>query len=752
VREFKKFTDLRLNKFRRNRYTMKGKFSSMWRVAVALVLVASLSLVAAPVSAATAVGQPVVTVSPTTQGLTGQYTIEFTVTTDLATSEYILIDFTSNAAADIPAYTAFESGDVTVNGYMVPSANFADIAADADQDTEDDNDLKFKTPVDLAAGATVTVVFEKTAGIQNPSAAASCTLYVSTTSDTTWTQSKAYIISGYMGKGVNLYTDKDVFVNSYETIQEAENACSTGYTIRVEPGTYDEDITINDATKITLESTDGPDSTIIVGEMNIADAADNFTLGGAEGKGFTFNGDTTNTELITLQSDADNVTISHNVFETRTGMTATECILVSNTCTGLKVTENSFTLHNKWDMGIATDPAYEVSNFTITNNTFTGCGNTVDHSGIELKQCSIQTTSTTISGNTFTDFYTGLMIGSDQTGGGMVCPSGTTGKLNIKGNTFDSCRYGLDIVNAKAATDTVQNLIIVGNTFSNCTYYGIDIDYGSYPEGTDYLEPGDFTVQFNNFSGNSLYGLYNNKTEAVDVSLNWWGDATGPSGAGPGSGDAITTYVTPYSPFLGASVSAADYTSSASSLHRQSTVGVDVTSSDSATAIGVANYTSNPQGTTTGFTALDFFDVYALASTWTGDLVTIKLYNDGVTSSSKAYFWSDAEGTWVECYDSGASSGFVWVKVREYSALYPERVPVLTDLTNLPFAISSEEEAATKGDFDSDEDIDLADFVEFAAAYGSSTGDANYDAIGDFDDSGDIGLADFVEFAAAYGA
>jgi len=50
-----------------------------------------------------------------------------------------------------------------------------------------------------------------------------------------------------------------------------------------------------------------------------------------------------------------------------------------------------------------------------------------------------------------------------------------------------------------------------------------------------------------------------------------------------------------------------------------------------------------------------------------------------------------------------------------------------------------------------DGDIDLADFVEFAAAYSSSTGDANYDVAGDFDDDGNIGLADFVEFAAVYG-
>ena len=667
---------------------MKGKIAKVFGVGLALTLVLSLSLVmAAPVSAATAVSTPTVTVSPTTQGLNAKYTIEFNVTTDLAETEYIIVDFTSNADAEIPVYGTFESSDVTVNGHMVPSADFSD--------PSDVVAVKFLTPVDIAAGGSVTVIFEKVAGISNPAAAASCTLTVCTESDTTATTSAAYIISGYSGKGVNLYNASGVFVNSYETITAAEAAAAASYTIEVEPGTYDEDVTINAAAGITLESRDGPGTTIILGEMTIAGAADNFTVGGAEGKGFTFNGDTTNTELISVSPDADpdadNVTISYNVFESRTGMTTTEAIFVVNTCTGLTVTENSFTLHNLYDMGIATHPSHLVSRFTITNNTFTGAGNTVDHSGIELKQFTIASTDTTISGNTFSDFYVGLMIGSDQAGAGMVTGADGTGVLNIKGNTFDECRYGLDIVNALADADDEQNLVVVGNTFSNCTY-GAAIDYGPCPEGTDYLEPADFTVKFNNFSGNSLYALYNNKNEAVDVGLNYWGDTTGPSGAGSGSGDAISTYVTPYIPCLGASISAADYTPSASTLHRQTTVGVDVTSSDTATTIGVAHYTSNPQGTPE-FTPVDggYFDVYATATTWTGDLVTIKLYADGVTSSSKAYFWNDGEGKWVECYDSGASSGYVWVKVREYSATYPDRVPVLTDLVNLPFAIGGEE-------------------------------------------------------------
>ncbi|GAI12678.1 unnamed protein product, partial [marine sediment metagenome] len=56
-----------------------------------------------------------------------------------------------------------------------------------------------------------------------------------------------------------------------------------------------------------------------------------------------------------------------------------------------------------------------------------------------------------------------------------------------------------------------------------------------------------------------------------------------------------------------------------------------------------------------------------------------------------------------------------------------------------------------KGDFDGDGDIDIFDFAYFADAYGSETGDPNYNAIGDFDDDGDIDIFDFAYFADVYG-
>ena len=56
-----------------------------------------------------------------------------------------------------------------------------------------------------------------------------------------------------------------------------------------------------------------------------------------------------------------------------------------------------------------------------------------------------------------------------------------------------------------------------------------------------------------------------------------------------------------------------------------------------------------------------------------------------------------------------------------------------------------------KGDFNGDGDIDIFDFVMFAAAYGSELGDDNYNPAGDFNDDGDIDIFDFVLFAAVYG-
>ncbi|MGA8850032.1 MAG: right-handed parallel beta-helix repeat-containing protein [Dehalococcoidia bacterium] len=83
---------------------------------------------------------------------------------------------------------------------------------------------------------------------------------------------------------------------------------------------------------------------------------------------------------------------------------------------------------------------------------------------------------------------------------------------------------------------------ILRNNILNNRGKGSGIDLGTTALGN--------IIHCNNIEGNLPYGVYNeNVDEMVDATSNWWGDASGPSGAGPGSGDAVSENVN-YSSWL----------------------------------------------------------------------------------------------------------------------------------------------------------------------------------------------------------
>ena len=87
-----------------------------------------------------------------------------------------------------------------------------------------------------------------------------------------------------------------------------------------------------------------------------------------------------------------------------------------------------------------------------------------------------------------------------------------------------------------------SNITVTGNTLKN-NGYGVNV-------GALAITAGE-TVQVhqNNITGNSVFGVNNDSTGAVDATNNWWGAANGPGPVGPGSGDKVSIGVT-FKPWL----------------------------------------------------------------------------------------------------------------------------------------------------------------------------------------------------------
>lgn len=58
-------------------------------------------------------------------------------------------------------------------------------------------------------------------------------------------------------------------------------------------------------------------------------------------------------------------------------------------------------------------------------------------------------------------------------------------------------------------------------------------------------------IHYTNITGNTGYGVFNDdpSNNIIDAEYNWWGDPSGPGGAGPGTGDSVSQYVD-YDPWL----------------------------------------------------------------------------------------------------------------------------------------------------------------------------------------------------------
>ena len=375
----------------------------------------------------------------------------------------------------------------------------------------------------------------------------------------------------------------------YDTmeIQRAVDGVSADGIVDVDAGTYQEQVVI--AKNLELLGTGTPKILSVDSPRGykVAESSKTFepivfmyggTLGGDTVTGgdqisVTFDGfDVDGNDRSTASGVRPTAVLARNTLGTLSGNTIHNMHVGSNETFGilvygasdLQITDNSVTEYARGgiaisgDNGAAPDPTASVRN----NNVFgpandhsviwapngiqvgygaTGIveGNTVTGNGWPGSAWSgtgiliVDTSSVEVRGNTVQE--------NEQAIGVVDFPeaiygpawSGVVSYISILDNTVNNNSWGLAIANEATGID------VMGNSFSNIEGDAVDVYTYSGAESTP---PRSVTVSGNSIELAGGDGLWVGSavTEEVTAVRNWWGDVSGPSGDGPGSGQTVS--------------------------------------------------------------------------------------------------------------------------------------------------------------------------------------------------------------------
>jgi microcystin-dependent protein/subtilisin-like proprotein convertase family protein len=338
-------------------------------------------------------------------------------------------------------------------------------------------------------------------------------------------------------------------------IQRGIDAATAGDTVNVNDGAYAEDPVVNKA-NLTIQSATGRDNTTIqlvsgVG-IDVQAGGSGLTLGGAN-RGFEILSGATTSRLVELAGGLSDVTISYNKLDT--SGPAWGGVYVPSGAAGLTIDQNVFVAGETSDSSVT---GHGIVDLRVRDNNFIGAGAApVAAFAIDVEAVTNSALSeSVISGNRIEHYPLGIRVISGWTG---------TSDLKIDGNTLNGCNTAIRLSQRFPNADMTR-VTVTNNTMTGC-------DTGLSVGGGAQVLASTFTIQNNTFTGNTFGFASGHATEvvelsqndfsgnttaveaggaaAVDARLNWWGDASGPSGQGPGSGDAVSTNVI-YSPWLGA--------------------------------------------------------------------------------------------------------------------------------------------------------------------------------------------------------
>jgi parallel beta-helix repeat protein len=180
------------------------------------------------------------------------------------------------------------------------------------------------------------------------------------------------------------------------------------------------------------------------------------------------------------------------------------------------------------DQADTVDAAVTVEDNTMTGTIWRGISTERNSSVIDENSITTDTDPATFTTNS------GVMVHNfigDLTVDGVTISNNTI--AGAASGFAEGIRLGFP-----ASPVTLTDITVTNNSISDATV-GVKVHDSA----------GGITVEQNNLAGNTDFGADNDDAGTLDAECNWWGAASGPSGAGAGTGDAVSADVD-FTPWL----------------------------------------------------------------------------------------------------------------------------------------------------------------------------------------------------------